>query len=70
MRFQSAFVPIGIGMALLLQKRFRETIVLTVVSVIVASLLLVVPEYLIWGKPFGSLIHYFAMQTGDYPHGP
>ncbi len=71
MRFQTAFIPLGIGLAMLYEKQFKHFFILAATSIIIAALILSIPEYIFWGKPFISLITAFDIKNVDsFPNNP
>ena len=63
-RFQSAFVPFGIGLVMLYQRQFKSFAILTLSAIFISSLFLGIFEYILWEKPFWSLINYWEINTG------
>jgi len=52
MRFQSGFVPIGIGCVMLFRRQFKSLLILSLSAIFVASLFLGLFEYILWDRPF------------------
>lgn len=71
-RYQTAFIPFGIGIVFLFNKKFKEFGLLTISILILSSLLLVIPEYLIWNKTFYHITNYILNSTNfaGYPVSP
>ncbi|MCL2039393.1 MAG: glycosyltransferase family 39 protein [Bacteroidetes bacterium] len=71
MRFQIAFIPFGLGLAMLYQKQFKSFFILTISAILVSVLLLSIPEYIFWGKPFISLITALDVKDlASFPTSP
>ncbi|MFM1932038.1 MAG: hypothetical protein RL226_1341 [Bacteroidota bacterium] len=71
-RYQCGLYGIGIGLVLLGQRAWRDT-VLTGVSSLFFFFISQVPDLVLWGKPFVQLqayISYNSTHAGDYPEGP
>jgi uncharacterized membrane protein YqaE (UPF0057 family) len=72
-RFQTIFFPIGTGLALLIQKKWREAFVMGGGTIIGISMTQGLIDLLIWGYPFAELteyINYNIQASHDYFIGP
>lgn len=72
-RFQTAIFIGGMGLVLLLNKKWRETIFFGFGALVSAILLQGVVDYVIWGKPFAEFVEYFrynAANATNYIVGP
>ena len=70
-RFQTAFVPFGIGIVMLFYRQFKSFAILALSTIFIVSLFLAIPDYIFWEKPFGSLINYLDIKDmGSYPTNP
>ena len=72
-RFQTALVPLGIGLVLIFRRQWKEFAILTFTTLFVSALFIGVLEYLIWHQPFQSLIDYVSYNStsyGNYPNSP
>jgi len=58
-RPQSVFFPLGLGLVILFQGKWKETGVMTGGWVLVVALLQGGIDYFVWGYPFAELIGYF-----------
>lgn len=72
-RFQTILFTGGIGLVMLYQKKWLQTIL--VVSGVLAAIVLIQggTDYLVWGKPFVQLEAYFKYNmthSGEYTTGP
>jgi hypothetical protein len=57
-RFQSVIFVGGIGIALLLQKKWREVLFLSVGTILFFGLFQGINDYLVWGRPFAEFLEY------------
>ncbi|MDP4280740.1 MAG: glycosyltransferase family 39 protein [Bacteroidota bacterium] len=62
-RYQTAWFAVGSGIALLLMKRWRETIALVLGALLPIVLIQGTIDYFIWGKPFVEMVTY---ATGNF----
>ncbi|MFN0049638.1 MAG: glycosyltransferase family 39 protein [Cytophagales bacterium] len=72
-RLQIVFFPIGAGIYLLTQYKWKETLLLASFTIAFLMLTQGVFEYFYWGNPFASLVAYVeynATNSGSYPNGP
>jgi hypothetical protein len=72
-RLQIVFFPIGAGIYLLTQYKWKETLLLASFTIVFLMLTQGVFEYFYWGNPFASLVAYVeynATSSGAYPNGP
>ena len=68
-RMQTAFFSAGLGLALLLQKKWKETLVLTLGVLVPIILIQGAIGYFLWGQPFAELfehIRYNLTAANDY----
>jgi hypothetical protein len=68
-RFQTVFFPVGAGLALFIQKKWREAIILAAGSIIGISLTQGLIDFAIWGRPFAEVreyVHYNIIASHDY----
>ncbi|MCK9203437.1 MAG: glycosyltransferase family 39 protein [Bacteroidales bacterium] len=68
-RPQTVFFPLGIGLIILFQKKWRELLALTFGSVIIVAMIQGGIDYFIWGKPFAELLAYVNVcftERNDY----
>jgi hypothetical protein len=72
-RFQSALYTGGIGLVLLYQKKWKETLFMGIAFLAIVVLIQGGIDYLVWGKPFIQMETYFiynVSHSGDYTTGP
>ncbi|HNX85708.1 MAG TPA: glycosyltransferase family 39 protein [Bacteroidales bacterium] len=68
-RPQTVFFPLGAGIVILFQKKWRELIALTLGSVFMVVLIQGGIDYFIWGKPFAEMLAYVDVcftERNDY----
>ena len=59
-RTQTAFFSIGVGVVFLLQRRWKEVLILTIGAVTPLILIQGIIDLFIWGKPFAEIIGYIT----------
>lgn len=57
-RYQTLFFVAGLALALFLNGRFKNSVILFLVFLLTAALLQGIPDYLIWGRPFVEFKEY------------
>jgi len=68
-RPQAVFFPIGIGLVILFQKKWRELLALSLGSLLTFSLVQGGIDFFIWGKPFAEMLEYVNVcvtERNDY----
>ncbi len=72
-RYQTALIGLGVGIAMLIQSRWKETFVMAIGGILSLALFQGLVDYLVWGEPFVQMktyIGYNVSSAGEYTVGP
>jgi hypothetical protein len=75
LRFQTAIIPLTLGIVLLAQRRGKEALALAAGAVLSAAVLQGLTDWLGYGRPFSSALAYLAFNRdpaniAQFPQGP